>query len=103
MMEYTAAAVAMFLAGLGLNLKFNPVFRKNQTAIMVATGIVVVAQLVFDNLTVATGFWHFNDAATLGIRIPFMPLENLFFGLALFLFTALFWEWSPRSHRRSSG
>ncbi len=92
MTEYTLAAVAMVLVGLGLNLKFNPAFRQNQKAVLWAAGIAILVQLVFDNLTVWRGFWHFNDAATLGVRLPFMPVENLFFGVALFLFTVAVWE-----------
>lgn len=92
MMEYTVAAVAMFVVGLGLNLKYNPVFQKNRNAVLWAGGLVALAQLIFDNLTVWRGFWQFNDAATLGLRIPFMPLENLLFGLSLFFFAVWLWE-----------
>ncbi len=99
MTEYTFAAVAMLLIGLGLNLRFNPVFRQNQKAVFLAVSVAAVAQLVFDNITAWRGFWHFNEAATLGIRIPFMPVENLFFGLSLFLFTILFWERVSNNNR----
>ncbi len=92
MTEYTLAAVAMVLVGLGLNFRFNPVFRENKKAVLLASFVAVAAQLVFDNLTVWRGFWHFNDVAMSGIRIPFMPVENLLFGLALFLFTVVMWE-----------
>ncbi|MBI5226137.1 lycopene cyclase domain-containing protein [Candidatus Micrarchaeota archaeon] len=92
MMEYTVAAVMMFLVALGLNLKFNPVFQQNKKAVIVALAVAALAQLIFDNMTVWRGFWRFNDAATVGLRIPFMPVENLLFGLALMLFTVLAWE-----------
>lgn len=92
MMEYTAAAIVMFGLALGLNMKFNPVFQQNGKAVVAAVGIAASAQLVFDNLTVWRGFWHFNNAATLSVRIPWMPVENLLFGLALMLFTVLAWE-----------
>ncbi|MBI2444820.1 lycopene cyclase domain-containing protein [Candidatus Micrarchaeota archaeon] len=92
MTEYTVAAVFMFVLGIGANFAWNPMVRKNPEALLAALGWAALAQLVFDNLTVARGFWHFNDAAVSGIRIPFMPVENLFFGMALFLFTVLAWE-----------
>lgn len=91
MTEYTLVSLGMLVLAAALNLKFNPEF-KNARVVWAAVGVAVLAQLVFDNLTVAAGFWEFNDAATLGIRLPFMPLENLFFGAGLFLFTVLSWE-----------
>ena len=91
MISYTVASLFMFSVALALNARFNPVFRSKRI-VLATLAVAALAQLVADNLTVLRGFWHFNDAATLGIRIPFMPLENLFFGLALCLFTVLFFE-----------
>ncbi|MBI4361501.1 lycopene cyclase domain-containing protein [Candidatus Micrarchaeota archaeon] len=90
-MEYTFVSLGMLILAAGLNMAYNPAFRRRKT-VLVAVSMAALAQVVFDNVTVAAGFWEFNDAATLGIRIPFMPLENLFFGLALFLFTIFFFE-----------
>ncbi len=91
-MEYTFEAVVMFVLAMAANLRWNPSVRQNPGAFLAALGLAALAQLIFDNATVRLGFWQFNEAAISGIRIPFMPVENLVFGLALFLFTALAWE-----------
>lgn len=90
-MEYTFVSLGVLALSALLNIAYNPAFKKAKI-VAVALVVAALAQFVFDNLTVALGFWQFNEAATLGIRIPFMPLENLFFGAALFLFTVFSWE-----------
>ncbi len=103
MMEYTAAAVLMFAVALGLNLKFNPVFQQNHMAAMVALAVAALAQLIFDNLTVWRGFWQFKQAAISGVLLPWMPVENLLFGLALMLFTVLVWERLQTPEKQAQG
>lgn len=92
MMEYTLAAVVMLVLAMAANLRWNTAVRQSPRAFAMALSLAAVAQLVFDNVTVWRGFWQFNEAAISGIRVPFMPIENLLFGLALFLFTVLAWE-----------
>lgn len=88
---YTITAIAMFLLAVYLNYRFNPHFA-NQRLMTIGIFFAIFAQFVMDNLTAWRGFWIFNDAVTLGIRVPIIPLENLIFGASLFLFTILFWE-----------
>ncbi len=49
-------------------------------------------QLIFDNIMTWAGLWEFDFSQTLGLSLPFIPLENLLFGLALALFIVASWE-----------
>jgi lycopene cyclase domain-containing protein len=49
-------------------------------------------QLIFDNIMTWAGLWEFDFSQTLGLSLPFIPLENLLFGLALALFMVAGWE-----------
>lgn len=81
-MEYTLLTIAALLVTGGLHAAFTPKQRLGQLA---SSSLVVLAfQFVFDNFAVWRGFWVFNDAMASGIRAPFLPIENLGFGLALF-------------------
>ena len=87
-MEYTIMAVAAF--ALFAYLAFYSRLPKKPLA--AGLGLAVLFQLVFDNLMTAAGLWIFNPAATLGIFLPYIPLENLLFGASLFLASAWSWE-----------
>jgi lycopene cyclase domain-containing protein len=60
--------------------------------LIAAAAIAIFFQLVFDNLMTAYGLWIFDFSKTLGIAVPVIPLENLFFGLSLMIFTVVCWE-----------
>lgn len=65
-----------------------------------ALGLALFAQLVSDNLLVWRGFWAFNDAMNSGVRLPYLPVENLLFGTALFTATLLAWAWFSKGSRK---
>lgn len=92
MISYTVASVAV-LSGLVLLLFFRfGYFFSKPRVFWSSLVFILVAQLVFDNAAVWRGFWWFKDSSILGVRVPFMPLENVFFGVSLFLFTIFCWE-----------
>lgn len=60
--------------------------------LLIAGFIVVFFQLIFDNIMTAVGLWVFDFSHTIGLAVPFIPVENLVFGLALMLATISSWE-----------
>lgn len=88
---YTITAIIMLFLAFFLNYRYNPHFQ-NEKMVSVGVFLAILFQFIFDNLTAWRGFWVFDDAVTLGIRVPVIPVENLIFGVSLFLFTVLFWE-----------
>lgn len=83
MMEYTAWSVLALFGVWLLDLVLNTRLI-HPTPRFLKTSIVFLAfQLVFDNLFTWQGIWVFNPTEVIGIYLPFIPLENLFFGLAL--------------------
>ncbi|MCX8198123.1 MAG: lycopene cyclase domain-containing protein [Candidatus Micrarchaeota archaeon] len=87
-MEYTIVsalvAFALIYAALRQKIQLAP--------LLLASAISLSFQLVFDNLMTAAGLWSFSRSHTLGIFLPFIPLENLAFGLSLMLATIILWE-----------
>jgi lycopene cyclase domain-containing protein len=56
-----------------------------------ALAAAIVFQLVFDNWAASLGFWEFNPSVGIGMYAPFIPMENLMFGAAMFwLVSAVF-------------
>ena len=82
-----AALVAVFLSDRALGTR---VYQKKGFAL--ALGMALAFQLLFDNGMASIGFWQFNPAVTLGVFVPFIPLENLGFGAALFWTVCVLYE-----------
>ena len=51
-------------------------------AIFLATGVLVIATAVFDNLIVGTGIVAYDESLILGIKIGFAPIEDFAYALA---------------------
>ena len=88
-MEYTMISAVVLLAFLYYALA---VVRIPPKRLLIAVAISVFFQLIFDNFTTSLGLWHFDFSKTLGIAVPVIPLENLFFGAALAIATIASWE-----------
>ncbi|MCX8196727.1 MAG: lycopene cyclase domain-containing protein [Candidatus Micrarchaeota archaeon] len=86
--EYT------IMSGVALVLSFLlALASRTNMRMLLAAGLVSLAfQLVFDNLMTYVGLWKFSERYILGIRVPFIPAENLAFGLSLMVCTVLCWE-----------
>lgn len=87
---YTLTVIIMMLLSLALNWRYNPKFKSS--AFLLITLVAIMAQLIMDNLTVWRGFWFFNEIHSIGVKVPFIPIENVGFGLALCWFVVLFFE-----------
>ncbi len=100
-MEYTLAIIVagFFIGILDAVLQTHIVLRPNQ--IFWKTAITfLLFQLIFDNLFTYWGVWSFNSAETIGIFVPFIPIENLFFGLEMLCFTLIFYQKIKNMNRK---
>ncbi len=97
MMEYTIGVlvglILLFVVDRALQ---THVLRVRNHPFWFAAGIFAVFQLLFDNLFTWQGIWIFNRAEVIGIFVPFIPIENLFFGFELFAFTIILYEFFRR-------
>lgn len=92
-MEYTLTVIGfgIFLAALDKILQTRVLVRNN-TVFWKTAAVFFVFQLVFDNLFTLLGVWSFNSAETLGIFVPFIPIENLIYGQELLAFTIILYR-----------
>ncbi len=51
-------------------------------AIFLATGVLVIATAIFDNLIVGTGIVAYDESLILGIKIGYAPIEDFAYALA---------------------
>lgn len=98
MMEYTLAVL------IGLVIVFfidhflkTRVLRVQNKPFWFSAGIFGLFQLVFDNVFTWQGIWVFNRVETIGLFVPFIPVENLLFGFELFSFTIILYEFFRRA------
>lgn len=100
MPEYTLAAIATFGLVLAVAAWTGLLRRRSTWLGMVIFGAAtIVADLVLTGLPIVTYGDHHLRAVQLG---P-MPLEDLLYGLALFLVAALAWDAARPGRRRHSG
>ena len=88
-MEYTIISVIAMAVCLYYSLI---VMKLHSKRLVLISGISIFFQLIFDNYMTSLGLWIFDFSKTLGITVPIIPLENLFFGLALTIATVVSWE-----------
>jgi lycopene cyclase domain-containing protein len=58
--------------------------------------IVLLFQLLSNGVLTGRGVVRYDPAAIIGLRIGYAPVEDLFFGFALVLFTLSIWIWLGR-------
>lgn len=51
-------------------------------AIFLATGVLVIATAIFDNLIVGTGIVAYDESLIIGIKIGYAPIEDFAYSLA---------------------
>ena len=88
-MEYTFISAAVFLVSAYYAVA---VVKVNRKSLALACAISAFFQLIFDNYMTSLGLWAFDFSFTLGIAIPFIPIENLLFGTSLAIATIASWE-----------
>ncbi|HUR13209.1 MAG TPA: lycopene cyclase domain-containing protein [Mycobacteriales bacterium] len=99
-MSYTTAAVLAVLASIVLDLVALRTKLLRDKDFWTAYGIVLVFQLVTNGVLTGTGTVTYDDAAVLGPRLVFAPVEDLLFGFALVLQTLAWWD---RAGQRRGG
>jgi lycopene cyclase domain-containing protein len=62
------------------------------TRLLKTSVIFLLFQLLFDNYFTWKGLWVFDPHAVMGIFLPFIPIENLFFGLELLWMSMLLYQ-----------
>ena len=96
MTEYTFAVVVGFLVVIALDRVLQTKIIRFTPRLFYTTLVFLVFQLMLDNYFTAQGLWAFNTNETLGIMIPFIPLENLFFGMEMLWFTLILFSFFSR-------
>ena len=92
MKEYTIAAGGVLLIALLVAWR-----RGLWTDWAVWLGMLAFAALtvVADVVLTAAGVFAYNPQFLSGVRIDRMPLEDLAYGIALYLVAVLAWSWEP--------
>ena len=96
MMQYTLAVSIGFFLVMALDRALRTNIIRLTPQLVFTTLIFLAFQLIFDNYFTTLGIWTFNMSETLGIFVPFIPIENLFFGIEMLWFTLILFEWSQR-------
>jgi lycopene cyclase domain-containing protein len=93
MNEYTIVASAMLLV-VAVLAGVRGVYRQRWVLI----GLLVFGTLtiIVDVLLTRIGVYRHRAAFNAGILIDQMPIEDLLYGLALYLVAVLSWSWSER-------
>jgi len=87
-MSYLLLAGGLLLAALALRLAGGAAARRRGHRIRVlptvlATLVLVVLTLAFDNLMIAAGLFAYADAHLAGVRVGLVPVEDLSYPIAL--------------------
>lgn len=93
MAEYTVVAVAVLAVGL-LLAGMRGLYRQRSTWIGLA--VFGVLTVVFDVLLTRVGVYAHRPQFNAGILIDRMPIEDLLYGIALYLVAVLSWTWPAR-------
>ena len=92
-MSYTVLAVAGVAAVALLDLVVLRTRVLTRRLFWTAYAIVVVFQLVTNGWLTGRDIVTYDDAAIVGVRIAFGPVEDLLFGFSLVVQTLAWWVW----------
>ncbi len=90
--RYTLITLVGLLLAFGANHWFGTRLHR-RGAFWLFLGLAVLATAVFDNAIFRLPVVLFRRSSTLGVTLPFMPLEDVGFGVAMATFAVVFWEW----------
>lgn len=96
MTMYTLAVVVVFFFVLALDKILRTHIILPKPRIFYTTLVFALFQFILDNYFTAQGLWTFNKSETLGILVPFIPIENLFFGMEMLWFTLILYSFFAR-------
>jgi lycopene cyclase domain-containing protein len=94
MNEYTIVASAMLLV-VAILAGVRGVYR--QRGVLIGLLVFGTLTILVDVLLTRIGVYGHRAAFNAGILIDQMPIEDLLYGLALYLVAVLSWSWSERS------
>ena len=95
-MSYTQLALLGVAATVALDLAVLRTRLLTRRAFWTAYGIVVLFQLAVNGWLTGRGIVTYDDAAIVGPRLVFAPVEDLLFGFALAGQSMAWWVWWGR-------
>lgn len=95
-MSYTGLAIIGALAAAGVDTFVLRSRLLGRRVFWAAYGIVLFFQLVTNGILTGLEVVRYDDAAILGPRLVFAPVEDVLFGFALILLTLSTWVWLGR-------
>ena len=102
-MSYTALAVLGVLAALLLDLALLRTRVVTRRVFWTSYAIVLTFQLLTNGWLTGRDIVVYDDAAVVGWRLIFAPVEDLLFGFSLVLQTTAWWVWWGRRLTRAAG
>jgi lycopene cyclase domain-containing protein len=94
--SYTVLAVAGVVAAVLLDLVLLGTRVLTRRLFWTAYAIVVVFQLLTNGWLTGRDIVTYDDAAIIGVRVVFAPVEDLLFGFSLVVQTLAWWVWWGR-------
>jgi lycopene elongase/hydratase (flavuxanthin-forming) len=91
--EYTVAASAVLLATAALAGLRGAYGRPR---VWIGMAVFAVLTIVADDVLTRIGIYRHRSMFNAGILIDRMPIEDLLYGIALYLAAVVTWSWSPR-------
>jgi lycopene cyclase domain-containing protein len=101
-MTYTLASCLGLLGAAALDLFVLRTSLVRRKAFWTAYAIVLFFQLVVNGLLTGFKIVRYDNAAIVGWRIAYAPVEDLLFGFALALTTLSLWVWLGRHAARTA-
>jgi lycopene cyclase domain-containing protein len=93
---YTAAALTGVAAALVVDLFVLRTALVRRAVFWATYPIIIVFQLLSNGILTGRDIVRYDPAAILGRRLAYAPVEDLFFGFAMVLFTLSTWVWLGR-------
>ena len=95
-MSYTVLAVAGVVVAVLLDLLLLGTRVLTRRVFWTAYAIVLVFQLLTNGWLTGRDIVTYDDAAIVGVRVVFAPVEDLLFGFSLVVQTLAWWVWWGR-------
>lgn len=95
-MTYTVSVVLGLVGSAGLDLGILQTRLLLRRGFWASYAIVLFFQLVVNGLLTGLNIVRYRQSGTLGVRVAFAPIEDLFFGFAMVLTTLTVWVWLGR-------
>lgn len=100
-MSYTAAAAVGVAGAVLLDLLLLRTMLLRRKAFWTSYAIVLAFQLVVNGILTGRRLVTYSDAAIVGTRLVYAPVEDVLFGFSLVLQTLAWWVWWGRRARQA--